>query len=511
MENFSIAEIETGTPLGWSRVETVLEGFPVGLVREDGWVHLFATDVQSFTALDRGGLVAWRSEDGLVWERLGQVIDRSQQITQVRATPQGLVAFGSDQDNRNVVVWRSNDAISWAPEPIAIEEATEAITFYAQAVGGSEHVLLVSASTQFDVSRLVEEGLGDLMGDRIDLSRYGWSTDLVEDEYVFQLWGPVGFPLFETTATELDLSEAERDALDDSYRGGNESNRVWASTDGGEWQSVDLPDAVWVDSIFADTSDGIVVVGSGNQGPKTWTSSDGLNWEEAPSSRRPYGAERWNDRLVGPAMNGGGKFLVSDDGRDWVELGPDDTFPISIQWTIQAMGAGPGGLLAGVAGWRSDISTTQSEPSIITMGDATLSIDFTEGRFTVEKDGATHTWTTYTSTTPDGMSFDLPTQRITFSDTDTGEELATIGLEEIAEAEVEYWTTQPSDQYWALLFSADGEEWTVQDTSSAFGADNFLIHLQVTETTAIAAVVSSERRFFPDASTGFEIWAAPLP
>jgi hypothetical protein len=175
------------------------------------------------------------------------------------------------------------------------------------------------------------------------------------------------------------------------------------------------------------------------------------------------------------------------------------------------MGAGPGGLLAGVAGWRSDISTTQSEPSIITMGDATLSIDFTEGRFTVEKDGATHTWTTYTSTTPDGMSFDLPTQRITFSDTDTGEELATIGLEEIAEAEVEYWTTQPSDQYWALLFSADGEEWTVQDTSSAFGADNFLIHLQVTETTAIAAVVSSERRFFPDASTGFEIWAAPLP
>ncbi|MFZ0014204.1 MAG: hypothetical protein WAL25_08830, partial [Acidimicrobiia bacterium] len=350
MDNFSIAEIETGTPLDWRRVETVVEGFPVGLLREDGWLYLFATDVPSFTASDRGGLVAWRSEDGLEWEKLGQVIDRSQQITQVRTTPQGLVAFGSDHDSRSLVVWRSDDAISWEPDPIAIGEVASAVTIYAQAVGGNEQVLVVSASLQFDVSRLVADKLEDQIGDRIDLSRYGWSTDLVDDEYIFQLWGPVGFPLFETTATELDLSEAELDALNDSYRGGNESNRLWASTAGGEWQPIELPNSVWVDSISADASGEIVVVGSGNQGPKTWTSDDGLIWEEASSSRRPYVVEQWNDRLVGPSMNGGARFLVSDDGRDWVELGPDDTFPLPIQWNIQSIGAGPGGIIASVWG-----------------------------------------------------------------------------------------------------------------------------------------------------------------
>ncbi|MFZ0014998.1 MAG: hypothetical protein WAL25_12885, partial [Acidimicrobiia bacterium] len=153
------------------------------------------------------------------------------------------------------------------------------------------------------------------------------------------------------------------------------------------------------------------------------------------------------------------------------------------------------------------------EPSVITTDDATFSIDFMEGRLTIERDGTTHTWSAYMSTIPEGMSFDLATQTITFSDAETGEELATMGLEELADAEIAYWTTQNSaGQNWtALVFTPDGEKWTVQDEKSALGADTFLVQLQVTETTAVAAVVSSAGRFIPGSSPGFEIWAAPLP
>lgn len=512
MGNFTVAEIAVGEPLVWRQSESVADGYPISLIEHEGWLYLFTTDTPSVGISDEGGLIVWRSEDGRSWESLGQVIDRGHLITQVEATAQGLMALESDIRGGGSAVWRSRDGLRWSPEELPIADASDHLAVYPQAIGGNDSVLVVVGNVGLGVLGLLEDRLEQHLGFELDLTNLGWSTDLVDGDFVFQVWGPLGFPLLEISGSDLGLSEADSALVQEDYTGQGNTD-LWVSTDGGDWQQIDFPEMVWAESIVTATTGEIFLTGSGTAGQATWSSYDGFNWEQLGPTLRPYSAERWGEGLVGPSTHGRGSLLASGEGHTWKELGPADAFPLPIQWNVDAMATGPGGVAAWVHGWgHGDSAPVQLEPSVIVVEGATLTIDFMSGVYSVEGGGTTSTWSMHTSERPEGIEIDLSDETITFSDKISSEELATVGIGQIRKAEYDYWSSQGAvDQYQALMYTPDGESWIIQDATAALGEEAWPQWLELTNSTVVAVVVSPLGAFSARAPTGFEIWAAPIP
>lgn len=507
LESFTIAEIERGSPLEWEQVHSVDDGYPLALVEHESWTYIFATDMPNFAANDEGGLRAWRSADGVQWEGLGQVITSGHVIGNVRSTPQGLMAIENGTGGGGLTLWRSTDGVGWSGEPITTAGTGEHVSVYAFAFGGNAELLMVAARTGLDVAGLVEDKL-DL---NLDLTTYGWSPNLVNGEYEFVLWGPLGFPLLEISADDLGLTGEERALLEAEYNGRGADYEVWVSAEPGLWLAGEIPDASWVSSITATPNGQIVASGWDNQTNLIWTTTDGFNWEKTiPSPSGPYQVEVWNGSLIGPSEIGPASVMTSADGLEWERIGPEQHLPHQMQWNIGVIGTGPGGIAASIHGWRSSTSVPHDEPVVLTDADATLTIDYNTGSYHVESGDITRTWSMNSSEVPDGVTVDLASRLVTFHAPESDVALASFSLDELTDVEAEFWSRRGVEgQYYGLVFTPDGREWSIQDPSRFTNGSIRL--LEVNESHVVAAVISDRGRFSPQTSPGFEIWSAPIP
>lgn len=512
-ETFAVSQIARGEPFAWQPVMILDDSYPMALFDHEGWIYLFSTERPNFSGYERGGLRGWRSGDGESWEPLGQVIPERHRISQIVSTPRGLVAL-EQTDEPGFAVWRSAFGFDWTVEEVSVEGLGPSETVAPQTVGGSESVLVVAGNRYVDVQRRIREGFGSLgAGDDVGFP-YGWTVDTRGEEVEFQLYGPLGLSLAVLTPEDIDLTEAEVEALVDEWNGRNASAEVWTRIGEGPWRETEIPGASYVEAIVTTPHGELIAVGYGSSGPANWSSDDGLNWERADRIPRPYGVDNWRGTLVGPSEGGRTSVLISGENGDWEEIGPHEHFPTEFSWHIGPVGAGPGGIAALVTSWDRYTFEPEEplEPVTLRNGDATLTIDFQSGSYSVvTSDGSTHTWQMHGVSTPEGITVDLASPVIEFHDPDTGELLATFTIEELTEAETSYWGGhhQPA-AHRAVVFTSDGEEWSIQD-GAVLGNDLEIMHIEVSETHVVAAGINPAGLYDPSLSPGFGLWSAPIP
>lgn len=508
LENFSVDQIQTGPQLDWETTLSVVEGYPLALLHHREMLFLFSTDVPNFSGFDSGGLRAWRSTDGATWEPLGQVIDPSHTITAVTSTEQGLVALESTAGRSGFTVWESPSGEEWTSEEVVLDMPGELTTAYPVAAGGTQSVLVVTGHISIDVGALLRERLGDS-------ASYGWGVDVLGDEVQITLHGPLGWAVAAVPADDLGLSQEEQERIVDAYRAGSgSSGHVWVRREASSWQQTAIEGA-WIERITTEPDGTIVGHGWGNTGEATWRSTDGLSWEETPSGRYEL-EERWGDRVVALDREGGASVLISGNGQDWEDIGPDEYFPDGIEWWITGLAAGTNGIAAIVSGWNPRQAVTSADlpsPPSITSNGSTLTLDVSSSELRLERGEDTHIWRpTYSTTPPEGIEFDLDTTTIRFLDRETDELLAVFSIDEFMDLENRAISDrQPVDyaSHQAFAFTANGADWTIQETAST--EDNIFHLLAVTDSHIVATDHALGGFYTPASPPGFEVWSADIP
>lgn len=523
-ENFTVDQIARGEPFEWRSAMHLDDTFPIALFDHEGWIYLFSTERPNFSGFDQGGLRGWRTADAESWEPLGQVIPESHVITRVSSTGQGVVALEWRESGKAFALWQSDNGIEWSVEEVPVQDLDVGRAVSPSAAGGSDSMLVVAGQVNVDVHRRLQERLSSQGGESLDLTLFGWGIEIIGDEVQFQLYGPLGFPLAVVTSDELGLSPEEVEAVIDEYEGRDPETIVWSRREESGWQQAEIPGAFSIETIRATPDGDVVAFGYGRTGFSTWSSRDGLNWEETAATRGPYRIDDWHGRLVGPSDTGRAAVVVSDEDDSWEDIGPATHFPNAFDWTIDATGAGPGGIAAMITGWdRGSFEPVEpGEPPELTSNGATLTLDLYNGSYTLQTpDGTMHTWTTQRGT-PEGVSLDMANAAITFHDPDTGDLIAAFPIEDIREVQNSYWAGHPSPAaHHAFAFTPDGVEWTIQDLLATcpnegwcriFGRDSSISHLEVTESHVVAIIVmSAAGRFDPTLPPGFQVWSAPIP
>lgn len=514
LENFSIDQIAVGEPLVWEETKTLVEGVPIELTSHEGWFYLFATPTTGFNQPGSGGLRAWRSEDGGVWDYLGEVIPPGPAILAVEATERGLIAASSDEDGRGLVLLQSSDGVSWEAETVPLEDDPLVRVSYAT-IAANEQTIVVSTYRDLAIDQLIAERLEQIQGAESAVHRWGWGVNETGDNPTFSLWGPFGFALAEVSAEDLRLTEAEIEQVHRWNQGEGTGPEVWVKDHTGVWAESQVPDAHWIDSIVVP-ADGVFVASGGDAtGNTAWTSADGLTWEEmTPRSSLPWRIEPWGESLVGPTNMNSASVLISPDGDDWTDIGPGDLFPSPLQWSMNDVAAGPAGIVGRVIGWsaESPVETVPTPAPTLRDEGAILTMDYEMGQLTLVAGAETFNWSMYTSTTPEGMSVDLATGTISFSHPESGEHLGDFTLEDIETAEQTFWSYGwAGNEENAMVFSPDGETWTIQDPAASFGDEDLVYLLEVGESTVVAVTHSLRGLINPANAGGFSVWAAPIP
>lgn len=508
-EDFSVADIAQGEPLAWEHFMSIDEGYPLAMFEHHGSVYLLATDTANPEDAVEGGLRVWRSENGTDWESLGQVIDGSHVITSVATIGEDLMAAEKGEPGEGFTVWRSREGRLWESETIEVPGLTRNTTVLPTAIGGSEHTLLVATTARVDVQTLVQGRLAAILGEDGLPESLSWRPlDLDTDPIELVVWGPLGFPLFEITGEDLGLTESERSLVEEQF-GGRPIGDLWVSTDEGEWRRTESP-TPWVESIMARPEGGIIVTGFGNGGPELWVSVEGLNWHISP--RNIFGVEKWNDILVGAA--GILSTLVrSDDGEQWEMFDTLQRWPGGLRWGVTDLAAGSGGIAASVyhvPNAEVHVEALDTGPVLLRDDASTLKIDFSNGTYTLDSDGLTRTWSMGLNRPPE-IGVILSDGLITFHDPDTDRLLASFEIDELFEARDAYWSSRVTDltDHRAFIFSADGEDWVIQDVAAMGNLE--ISRLEVTNTHVVAAAVDQNDPFPFDRPPGFEIWSALIP
>lgn len=508
-ETFEVSQIAQGEPLSWEAAMILDDSYPIALFDHEDHIYLFSTNRPNFSGFEEGGLRGWRTEDGRSWEPLGEGIPEQNLITAVSSTGQGLVALEMGRDSTGFTLWRSEDGKQWIPEEVAVDTGNDLLGFIPIAVGGSQDLLVVAGGVNVMLERVIEERLGEAVGDRLDVTMYGFGTDVSGDDVTFNIYGPLGFPLVSFSAEELGLTAEEREMLSSQSTGEGSNTMVWVTSGDGNWHQSEIPETSYVQSLTATPNGEFLALGYGRLGFTSWTSDDGLTWIETTEPFGPSHIDEWGIQLAGPSSTGTANVVVEEDGV-WTDIGPGRDLPRVISWGTNATAAGPGGIATMITGWGNGSNQQDPEPITLTSGDTTLTMDFFRGRYELTAGDEIHTWGPR-QTKPEWIDADLDTGEILFSDPGTGEYLATYSLDEIAAAQTSYWLHSDQWQpFQAFAFTADGNEWTIQDAAT-IGEQITVQMLEVTGSHVIAAGINDAGMFNPTLSPGFGVWTAPLP
>ncbi|HJS71446.1 MAG TPA: hypothetical protein VJ858_01850, partial [Acidimicrobiia bacterium] len=459
-----------------------------------------------------GGLLAWRSSNGVDWEPLGEVIGPEHTLNGAVVADAGeLLALESDETGTGFFLWRSENGADWTREHIELDRAQRSELVIPSAIGGNGDIYVVTGSYEQPSDDVAAQRLSEAVGDLIDREDYGWGIDPVGDDITFTVYGPFGFPLVTYSADELALNAAEREQIVEYYHGSPQQPIFWRSTDDGGWQEAAIEGIEWVDRISSTPTGRLMVHGNGPTGPRLFTSTDGVAWEPSSEIYGPYTVQAWGDLMVGPSGLRGPSVMVSSDGDIWEDIGPATQFPNGIDWYMDAVGSGPGGIAAHVSGFPIQYQAPRGPQPVVLVdeGGAEVTFDFSGGTIEMRApDGDTHVWS-LTGLDSDEVTVDLASGEMAFLDEATGEKLADFDIDELMTLESKAWghwdEPEPFD---ALVFTPDGSTWSIQDFQRV-AADSYFPLFGVSETHVIAVRVADD--FDPGSTGGFEVWAAEIP
>jgi hypothetical protein len=516
-ESFTVAQIATGEPLEWERVQTLDPGHPLEIIDHSGRLFIFATATPPWTG-QPGGLIVWESTDGENWSRVGQVISDEFRVTAVAGTQQGLVAAGARPGGRDLIVWQSEDASNWTATEIATDADGPYQAPLATGVAATSDTIVVSAEIEIDRDGVVEDHLREA-GVDVDMSEATWTTRYTaEDGLELSVYGPLVTPGITIALNELDLTDRERRWLTEGADQDGRSS-VWVIDDAGGWQVSTIP-LSHVTELLGRQTGGFLALGRGGAEITAGVvSSDGVTWSPIATGTTPMRAANRETFLVGAAWRLTPELLYSMLGGTWREMGVAEEFPSVADWSPSVFGGGTEGVALVVQGREETakpLASERGETTVTGSGGITLTLDYERRVFVLEENGSTHTWEMPgpgADETPGGLDVDLEDEVVVFRDPHDGERLATFTFEQLQQAETRFRSARFSEafqpQHHALVLNTGALEWEIKDLSAVVG-DGQVVRL-ITVGSDHVVVVTDEAVILEKSPPGFEIWSAPLP
>lgn len=508
LDNFSLEQIETGDQLEWRQVAEIPEAMPQSLLAHRDAVYVFSPVTD-----DGMGMQAWRSTDGLAWETLGTLIRETHQITSIASTSLGLIAIEPDASDDYVHVWGSVDGANWLEivDGIPVAGSRDEVDFFPSAIAADERILAVAGRVKPDVTQLAEDYLMDTTGSEIDLSGIpiGW-TSSPEDLYM-TIYGPLNYPVTRISGSELGLTEEQREEISGYFLGQPDDATIWTKADDGDWQVGEIEGASFINALAPDENGVLRAYGNGYV-PGSWVSHDGVDWEKLNDSGAPTRVETWGNRLVGIGDTGiNPDVVVSTDGETWQESGLADEIPNGVDWFPLGFATGSGGIATVIEAYVDNAPRGIPETPTLTIGDATLTLDYQRSVIHLDKGDQLYTWSIGVANA-DGIEIDLAARQLTFVDPVGGETIGVFSFDQLFELEAAAHIAGATDgTQTGFTFSPDGAEWSVQSMAAEIGPDAAVSHVEVTDDNVFALVVRPPEWDRPYGVEGFEIWSAPLP
>lgn len=479
IETFSADDIATGDRFFWINAPPSGRLWPIDLVEHDGFVYLFGT--QEVTASGSGrGASAWISSEGVQWEQAGEVIPANNNVRKVVSTEQGLVALGQNSLGAPMV-WTSTDGRAFVGSTLPVGEMGPGTSFELNdAVVSDGRMLVVGVQVPNRTSEVLAALPESLVGTDTDSVRLGFNVRGDVDDGIVDVYGPLGLHAFSLRMGELGLDEEFEQLLvgpDPPIR-----QFIWSTEDGLDWEVNEVGASI-VEKLWRRPNGDLVAYGEGGRGSTILTSTDGRNWEPHGRSSRAWIFEisamaTWEETLVGGGL--GEDLFVTSDGLSWERLGTGELLPDSINWRMGPVGTGDAGLLAVARALRAN-NPPAFTPVVVEAGEATLTLDLEDARLLVDRPGYSRLEVfLWTNNNLGYYEVDFPQQMVTFTDPASGDALATVGLATLEKAESSAFVMDQSSEL-ALLFTPDGDAWSVQSLSNVVSATHEVENIVVLE------------------------------
>lgn len=504
-DEFSVGQIEQGPKVENAGSVHFDIGIPLALTRYDGELYLFASGT---TRADPSGMLAWVSEDGLTWTFLGEVIGDEHVISTMSSTSDGLVAAGRRDGDTGVTIWTSPDGLEWTavesppltehpylvPEPTMVKAAT----------GG----VVVAGRVEPDRERLLEDHLSDA-GVEVDLASVSWDTRRNGDgDAVLSVYGPLGTPALTRTLGDLGLDEEESELVDSRYDDGPGTS-VWVYRENAGWETGNID--THIHSMLTRPDGNLIALASDT----SHTSIDGLQWQTNRVEPTLGMATIWRDSLAGVTADSPFEILVSDDGLTWGRTGVGSDFPAALDWEATAFSAGQAGIAAAVEARTGSVIRPMGPAALTATNGATLTLNFVRGLIRLEVADSTRTWVWDRGdaiSEPEGIVADLGDRVVTLADPDTGTSLATFTFEELTRTKNRYSTERFEPLgHQAIVFSKDGESWSIQDVATEVGNDSRIHMIDMIGNRLVTVARHGREPFTPYPVPGFDVWTVELP
>ena len=462
LEVFTVSDIATGERLSWRETPPLGFGRPIELLEHENQLFLFTSESGGGFRYSPKGMEVWVSDNGIQWDRIGELGGSDYAITGVASVGDGLIALGHRVEDGWPHVWTSREGVEWSASELPPAEADQnqfpAATSLTDAAQLDDRLVVVGTA-HIDAMRSIIEYLPSELADLA--GQYGIGFSDGPDGRVIEIHGPLGLVGYSATLEELGIPEA---TVDRFFHGpSSEQSFVWTSRDGNDWSVAELGE-FFVGGLWVRGDGTLTASGWSNSGPRVWSSPDGLSWEPVDRSSVVV-ADVWNDILVG--SRNGWDLVRSTDGREWDSLGTGDLLPLGLDWNLHPIEAGEGGIAAVATTWVERAPRVRS-PTTIEIDGYDLEIDHGSGVLTV-RDGAAEVLRVrlWDNTPNDTVSVDFATETVTFLDPVAREELFTVDFAALVEAEMTAYNPNSGER--ALLLGDGDREWRILDLSEELG------------------------------------------
>lgn len=428
------------------------------------------------------------------------MIDADSRIGVVVSTPIGLVAGGNGPDGEPKA-WISADGREWTEGelPTTGMESTPYATVPVRAAASDGVVVLFDAPFGNVSALAVTEALAEHMGSDEGLT-YGWSWDVsAQLEARFVVDGPLGLTAVEISAADLGLSDAEVRSLVEPETE-NRMTTAWASADGRTW-STSRFENWWPESV-AVIGDQLVAAGYGENEMEILVSADGTTWQPAGGPTFDvFPMASWGDGMIRVRQVDTLTVEYSTDLESWESLGVESLFPPVLNWHVFPIVSGDAGVAAIVNGF-ADPPFRLEEPQPLVLERNGYTLTLTGSRIELSDGELDLAWPRHREQVAENVEIDFRERVMTFLHPDRGDPLVAFTFDELdqAVAEWEAGGYQFGPQHRALLFSPDGEEWSLSDLSPVLGDDGWMSEMLVTDSHLIAVLAR------PPYEGGFEVW-----
>jgi hypothetical protein len=497
---FHVSQIEQGDPIEWQRV-AIFDRSDQGVVAVEyraGTFHVFTAISGQGPEVEHRGLVVRTSTDGLTWETRA-VIGSHFRPFGVIANDSNFFAYGVEQGG-TPVVWTSATGETWDRVELP-GQGVPGTSVSFQASHANDDLVLLVAQEYLDVTQALLDSVVNTSfpGLRANLEQRSWDPA----EWTVELSGPLWIPLLSLGLDEVGLTPA---AVEQARARDSGHLVAWIGPpEGDEWRRVALAD-MWdpgeapfhhLERLLTGPDGRMWGQGYGYSGWRTYATADGVDWERVESLLNEFPIERWGDTFVSVGHRLGQPTLrVSADLETWESLETNRFLAAGQNWSSESPvpAAGPAGVALTVRSRR--VREVPVEPLTVERDGYTLEVGAGQTRLlrgSEEVTGQNVWWGTGqrdTRLSEDGTA-------VVFADPRTGEDLVTFTLAELRAVE-EAALTRPQSSHvlhdhHVMLFSSDGDEWTIQDLGGIVGPHGWLNHLVIGSDRVVLVVGDSWR------------------